>query len=228
MPPGQQPPYAQPTYVQPPTYPPVYHMGYAPPPPSRKTGMRWWGWLLIAGGVLLVGCCCVGGMAMALRGAGPSRITTGSAPGAPSSVASTATAAARNYANVGDTITADGVSCTLVSARIVPGDQYFKPDAGNVFVIVTVKIVNNSSSEFGYNQYDFNAESGTGNLRHPEWFFPDLVAGITRLKDGTLAIGGTVQGDILFQVPKDDHQARLTWQPRFYSDRTSNVWLLGI
>lgn len=221
MPPsGQQPP-----YNQPPTYPP---MGYAPPPaPPQKKGMRWWGWLLIIGGGTLVACCGLGILIMALGNAA-NHTTTGNTNGSTSGSTSSATATPQGPAKVGSTITDDGVSCTLVSATVVKGDAYIKPDAGNVFMLVTVKIVNHSSSEFDYNPYDFNAEWGTGNLTHPEIVYPDSVSNSSELHDGTLAVGGTVQGQILFQVPKDDHQAKLTWQPGFFSDKTSNAWLLGM
>ena len=221
---GQQPPNIPPPYGQ----PPVYNMCYAPPPvPPKKTGMRWWGWLLIAGGVVLVACCGLGVAVVALSSANGGNTTTNT-NGPSNGSTNSATATPKAPAKVGSTITDDGVLCTLVSAKVVQGDQYIKPDSGNVFVLVTVKIVNKSSSEFEYNPYDFNAEWSTGNLTHPEILYPDSVSDSTQLHDGTLAVGGTVQGQILFQVPKDDHQAKLTWQPGFFSDKTSDAWLLGI
>lgn len=228
---GQQPPNGQPPYTQPPYTQPS--MVYAPPPaPPQKKGVRWWGWLLIIGGGLLV-LCCGGGIAITALSSAASRTTTNSTNGSSSSTSSSATASSatatpQGSAKVGSTITVDGVSCTLVSAKVVQGDAYVKPDAGNVFVLVTVKIVNNSSSEFDYNPFDFNAEWTTGNIVSEEFVSPDSVSSSQQLHDGTLAVGGSVQGQILFQVPQGDHKAKLTWQPNFLSDKTSNAWLLGL
>ncbi len=220
---GQQPPNGQPPYTQ----PPAYNMGYAPPPaPPQKKGLRWWAWLLIIGGGLLVVCCGLGVAVTAIsNAANGNKTTTNNTSG---NTSKGATATPKGPAKVGSTITDDDVSCTLVSAKVVQGDAYNKPNAGNVFVLVTVKIVNHSSSEFDYNPYDFNALWSTGNITHPELSYPDGVSESNQLQDGTLAVGGSVQGQILFQVPKDDHQAKLTWQPSFFSDKTSDAWLLGI
>lgn len=203
-------------------------MGYAPPPaPPQKKGLRWWAWLLIIGGGLLVVCCGLGVVITAISSAANGSTTTNN-NGSTGNSTSGATATPKGPAKVGSTITDDGVSCTLVSAKVVQGDEFVKPDSGNVFVLVTVKIVNNSSSEFDYNPLDFNAEWSTGNITHPEFVTPDGVSDSAQLDDGTLAVGGSVQGQILFQVPKSDHQAKLTWQPGFFSDKTSDAWLLGI
>lgn len=206
-------------------------MGYAPPPPPpQKKGMRWWGWLLIAGGVVLVACCGLGVAVSALSSAAGGRTTTNSnsTVGSTSGSSSKATATPQGPAKVGSTITDNGVSCTLVSAKVVQGGSYDKPDSGNVFVLVTVEIVNNSSSEFEYNPYDFNAESGSGNLTHPDFYYPDDLYGGHQLNDGSLAVGGSVEGQMRFQVPKGDHKAKVTWQPSFFDDKTSNSWLLGL
>jgi hypothetical protein len=214
-------------------------MGIAPPaaPPQNK-GLRWWGWLLIICGGLLLFCSGFGAGAAATSIAS-SRTSTNSANNtnspattASSSPTSGATAtpqgSAKQVKQVGDTITVDGVSCTLMSAQTVAGDDFAQPDTGNVFVLVTVKIVNSSSSEYDYNPFAFNAWWSTGNIVPESILGPSSVPMSQELGAGTLAAGGSVQGKILFQVPASDHQAKLTWQPTFLSDKTSNAWLLGI
>lgn len=212
MPPPGQPPYSP----QAPTYPAGSTWVIQTPP---RRGLRWWGWLLIIGGGLFVVCCGLGTAASLLRGAAGATTTQGRAGSA---------TATQQPATVGSTITVNGVSCTLLDARIIRGDIYIKPDPGNVFVLVTVKLVNNSTSEFSYSPYSFNAESGTGNLRRPDIFFPGSASTSTPLRDGALAMRGSVEGVILFQIPEGDHQARLTWQPTIFSDKSSNAWLLGV
>lgn len=130
-------------------------------------------------------------------------------------------------AKVGSTITVDNVAVTLISVKAISGDEFIKPKTGNQFVVVTVKIVNKSGSDFEYNPFDFNVKSGTGNLTHPE-VAPSTYKGNNELEDGSLAPGGNVTGDIIFQAPKGDHKAALTWQPSIFDSKSDNAWNLGL
>jgi hypothetical protein len=115
-----------------------------------------------------------------------------------------------------------------MSVHVIQGDGYIEPDAGKEFIVVTVKIVNRSGSEFDYNPFDFHVESGTGNITDHELIPPSTYTGNNELHAGTLAAGGTVTGDIVFQVGIGDHKAAMTWQPGLFDNKTGNVWNLGI
>jgi|GEM_PF-2149265 hypothetical protein len=132
-----------------------------------------------------------------------------------------------SVAKVGSTITQDNVACTLVSVQKISGDGVINPKPGNTFIVVHVKIVNHSSSNFDYNEADFNVESGSGNVTGSE-IPPSTYTANNELNSGTLTPGGSVEGDIVFQVGISDHKARLTWQPNVFGDVTQNAWLLGI
>ena len=33
---------------------------------------------------------------------------------------------------------------------------------------------------------------------------------------------------IIYQLPKGDHEAKLTWQPNIFGNSTQNAWKLGL
>lgn len=131
-------------------------------------------------------------------------------------------------AKVGATITANGVSCTLVSVKSINGDEFTQPKSGDIFVLVHVKIVNKSGNEFDYSGIDFHGKSGAGNITDAEAVPPSTYTANKYLDDGKLANGGTVEGDLVIEVPKGDHQAELTWSPSIFDNSTDNAWLLGL
>jgi len=134
-----------------------------------------------------------------------------------------------SVALVGQTITVSSVASTLLSVHPLPvGPDDLQPEVGNEYVVVRVKLVNNGASETTYNEYDFHAASGAGNVIGPE-IPPSAYAANKLLNSGTLtAGGGTVTGDIIFQVPIGDHQAELTWQPSIFGNTTTYAWNLGL
>ena len=130
-------------------------------------------------------------------------------------------------AKIGDTITVDGISCTLVSVKYLPDDGIYMPKAGNEFIVVRVKLVNNSGTDFDYNEYDYHARSSAGDVTDPE-ISPETYTANDLLNSGKLSPSGTVTGDVILQVPKGDHKAELTWQPFYDSGTTDNLWYLGL
>jgi len=127
---------------------------------------------------------------------------------------------------VGDTITLNGVDATLTKVKVGPVDQYSTPKDGYEFVTVHVKLKNNSGVEQNYNQLHFHVKSSTGNITDVD--ASTYGQGINDLGYGTIADGGTAEGNIVFQVKIDDHKAMLTWQPNFSGNVGDNGWLLGI
>jgi hypothetical protein len=94
--------------------------------------------------------------------------------------------------------------------------------------VVHVKLVNNGSDEKSYNGFEFHVRSGTGNITDEEILSPRSYTVNNRLNSGKLSAGGTVEGDIVFQVPKGDHKSQLTWQPSFFGNAGDNAWNLGL
>ncbi|HYT37325.1 MAG TPA: DUF4352 domain-containing protein [Ktedonobacteraceae bacterium] len=227
-PPPQQPSYPQQTPpqgypLQQPYYPPQYV-----PPPQKKS--RTWLWIVLGVlAILILGC--IGVSTLVLRSAGTA-INSAS-----TTVASTVTTIAETpttqgqpasqVSQVGGTITVNDVAVTLVSVKKLAGDQFIQPKAGNIFIVVHVKIVNNGTGEVDYNPFDFHARSGAGNITDEE-VAPSTYTANNELSSGKLSAGGTVEGDIIFQVPKNDHKAQMTWQPSFLGNAGDNAWNLGL
>ncbi len=241
----QQPPeYGQP-YEQPPsqyygqTPQSQYNQPWHPPlyqPPQKKRS-RLWLWIVLGVvGVLLLGCIgistLVGAAATSTTGtiSTLSTHTTGTLSTIPTTTPapSSTTPDGSQVAKVGQTITLDDVATTLMSVKMLAADEFVKPKPGNEFIVVHVKIVNNSPDEQDYNPFDFHARSGNGNITDEEFMPPSSYTSNNSLNSGKLSSGGTVEGDIVFQVPKNDHQAQLTWQPSFFGNAGDNRWNLGL
>src|SRR5438270_12794775 len=92
---------------------------------------------------------------------------------------------AQDTAKVGDTITVDGVYCTVLS---VQGSSN-SIDSGWVFV--HIKLVNNSDSEIHYYASDFHIKTDSGSI----------IDGVSegssfQIISGSLAPGGSVDGNV--------------------------------
>ncbi len=240
----QQPPeYGQPYEQQPSHYygqapQPQYNQPWHPPlyQPPQKKASRLWLWIILGIiAVLLLGCIGISTLAGAAATSTTGTISTISTntTGTMSTV-STATPTSSSNApggsqtgKVGQTITLDNVATTLVSVKTLAADEFIKPKPGNEFIVVHVKIANNSPDEQDYNPFDFHARSGSGNITDEE-IPPSSYTSNNTLSSGKLSPGGTVEGDIVFQVPKNDHHAQLTWQPHFFGNAGDNRWNLGL
>jgi hypothetical protein len=129
---------------------------------------------------------------------------------------------------IGETITVNGVACTFVSVMPLQAHEFNTPQAGNEYIVVRVKLVNNSGAEFDYNPLDFHVKSGSGNIKDTDFSNPQSYTANNILNYGTLAVGGSVEGDIIFQVPIGDHKAELTWQPNILGNEGDYLWSLGL
>src|SRR6266487_3958889 len=213
----QQPPYPPQQYQQPPyQYPPQ-----VPPPKKRSIGK----FFAIGCGSLVALVILVIVLAAVVSGGHTSSTST------TSTSASTSTSGSQNssgnqVSKVGGTITLNGVQATLVSAKTNPGGEFDTPKAGNIYVIVHVKLHNTSDQEQNYNEFDFHVKSGTGNITNQDYLSTENSSDL--LNSGTLSPGGTAEGDLVFQVKKGDHKAELTWQPSFFQNAGDNGWNLGL
>jgi hypothetical protein len=228
-PPPQQPPYPQETPPQ--GYPPQqpYYPPQYVPPPQKKS--RTWLWIVLGVlAVLVLGCI---GVSMLVLSSARTTINSVS-----TTVASTVTTIAETpttqgqpasqVSQVGGTITVNDVAVTLTSVKKLAADQFTQPKAGNEFIVVHVKIVNNSTGEVDYNPFDFHVRSGAGNITDEEFGAPSTYTANNMLSSGKLSAGGNVEGDLIFQVKIGDHKTQLTWQPSFLGNAGDNAWNLGL
>lgn len=208
---------------------PAYQSQYVYPPQRVKKPMS-------AGNVVLITLGTIVGSIILLcvvLGALVSHAPTTSSPsttsgGSPSFFSTAVPTATPSPSKVGDAITVEDVSVTVTSAQVIPGDDFAKPKPGYEFVLVHVTIANQSTSEIDYNPFDFHSWDGNGNIGDHEIFFPDSYTADNELHSGSLTPGGHREGDLLFQFPQGDHQAKVTWVYGFLSTDTQNAWLLGL
>ncbi len=213
----QQPPYPQQQYQQPPyQYPPQV-------PPPKKRGI---------GKFFAIGCGSL--VALVILVIVLAAVVSGGHSSSPSTTSTSAGTSTNNSQNssgnqvskLGGTITLDGVQATLVSAKTHQGTEFDIPKVGNEYVVVHVRLHNTTDNEVDYNVFDFHIKSGTGNITDES--FVIFVNSSDQLNSGKLAAGGSVEGDIVFEVKKGDHQAELTWQPSFFQNAGDNGWNLGL
>ncbi len=154
-------------------------------------------------------------------GGGGATTTTGSAAGGAGSTKST------QAAKVGDTITVDGVSTTLMSVKTIqPGEIDQAPQAGDSYFVLHVKITNKGSNTEDYNEIDYKILTGAGSTDDTPVILSTEPSNAL-LGAGQLAAGGTKEGDLVYEIGTTDHGAKLVWQPSF-DQSLDNVWGLGL
>lgn len=116
------------------------------------------------------------------------------------------------------------VGVTPTNAKQSNGGQYEEPSAGHVFVVVQLTMKNYSTQEYTYNPLDFSVMDTNGNLAESSSY--SFVQ--HPLDYGTLAPGGTVTGEVVFEVPTDHVSGlKLAWQPTYDSPKSKYTWELG-
>jgi len=197
------------------------------PPKKRRT----WLWIVLGVlAILILGC--IGVSTLVLRSAGTAINTVSTTVASTvTTIAETPTTQAQpasQVSQVGGTITVNDVAVTLTSVKKLASDQYIQPKAGNIYIVVHVKMVNNSTGEVDYNPLDFHVRSGSGNITDIDFVVPSTYTANNQLNSGKLSAGGNVEGDLIFQVRKGDHKTQLTWQPSFLGNAGDNAWNLGL
>ncbi len=127
--------------------------------------------------------------------------------------------------NVGDTIDFDGkeVTITKVKRNYSTGNQFFHPKSGNEYVKVYAKIVNTSENEASINSWDFKIQNSKGVISSCSIITGDPAE--DELSFSTLAPGGTTEGSVIFEVPKNDSGLKLIYNPSFFSSRRVTIKL---
>jgi len=142
---------------------------------------------------------------------------------------STPTTSSNNntIAKVGQTITVDDFSCTLVSVKTLVADEFNKPKSGYQYIVVHITMKNASSIQVSYNPFDFHIKSATGNVTDSSFSTPNSYTANNTLDAGNLDPNGSVNGDIIMQAPLNDTKAELTWAASIFSNNTQYGWALG-
>ncbi len=124
---------------------------------------------------------------------------------------------------IGDEIIMGDYILTVDKTENSKGTDYDKPKKGNEFLVISVTIKNNGDDEIYYNPYDFSVQNGNGQVNDITFTSIDSD---TALNSGKLIAGGSVSGTLAFEVPKNDNNLLLRYQPDFWSDKEIQIHLI--
>ncbi len=130
--------------------------------------------------------------------------------------ASTPAATQKAEYAVNEEIEQDNVVLTVtdVQRNYSSGNEFIRPEAGNEYIRVNVKIVNNSNTPRSYNPFDFKVQNSTGN-RKDNTYIGEVP---NELSYGELASGGSVVGNLIFEVPNGDSNLKLIYNSSFWGN----------
>ncbi len=133
---------------------------------------------------------------------GEGQVTATAEPGQPESPAEEPTQAAPTTYQVGDIISMGDVIMVVLGWDNPPGDDFSKPDEGNVFVSVDLILVNQSDSSISVSSM---LQMGLKDDTH-QLYDVDFTASMAideSSPDGEIAPGERIRGKVGFQVPED-------------------------
>lgn len=136
-----------------------------------------------------------------------------------------ATQATAAHFKVGQVVkVGDTWEVTVNSAKKSQGDDFSKPDAGNMFVIVNVTVKNISNQEQDISSlanFSFKAADGTQGQT------AILTSGVSPSPDGKVAAGDKVKGDLVYQVPASQKQFTLAFESDILSSGQT-IWDINL
>ncbi len=114
-----------------------------------------------------------------------------------------------------ETVTYEDVNYTVTNVKKSAGTEYDTPKDGYEYVVITIKIENNSDEKISYNEYDWKMENSNGQELDCTYSIDDSD---TALDSGDLKSGGNVEGSIVFEEPKDDDGLQLNYYSNYLFD----------
>lgn len=175
---------------------------------SKAWYKKWWVWLIIV--IMVIG---VGGAA-----GNKSDTSTNNTNTDKSKTEEKTDFKVSETATFGD----KSITVTSVQRNYDTGNQFAQPESGREFVVVTVNIVNNSSSSLDYNTFEFKMQDSNGVQQSEA--FTAITEG--KLNSGSLAKGGKVTGKLAYEVPKDDAGLKLLYQNFSFFDNKAITFIL--
>lgn len=109
---------------------------------------------------------------------------------------------------IGDTVNLEGFETTVTKVEKSKGSEYDKPRSGNEFVIVHIELKNNSSKQVSYDPSNYKMSNSKGQITD---IASTMVDQDTYLSYGDLASGGSIEGTLAFEQPKNDKKLQLQY-----------------
>lgn len=108
--------------------------------------------------------------------------------------------------NMGDIVTYNDISYTIIKGETSKGTSYKKPKEGNQYLIITIRMKNHSKEKFHYSGNYFKM---TNSLHEETGKIISPVNAGRALYSGQLVVGGTKEGSLVFEQPIDDKDLKL-------------------
>lgn len=117
---------------------------------------------------------------------------------------------------VNEAATIDGMKMTVDSVSYSTSlSDYETADAGKTYLVAKVSFKNTSTKTKPYNQYDFRVQTNSGQVLDPTF----SISLTNALNSADLVTGGSVSGEVVFELPVEDAHQYLIWKPGFESTR---------
>lgn len=123
---------------------------------------------------------------------------------------------------LGEAINVDDAVLTVVSGeKFTPKNEFSEPSDGKVFYIVNIKIENGGEKALDYNEYNYKIEDANG-VQTSTAFVTDVP---NPMNSGSLAPGGKLDANLVFEVPADMAGLKLVMEPNFFSTQQVKIIL---
>lgn len=123
---------------------------------------------------------------------------------------------------LGEPINVDDAVMTVVSGKqFNPTNEFEEPSDGKVFYIVNIKIENGGTVPLDFNEFNYKIEDANG-VQTGTAFVTDVP---NPMNSGSLAPGGNLDANLVFEVPKDMKGLTLIMEPNFFSTQQVRIIL---
>jgi len=126
--------------------------------------------------------------------------------------ATTSTIKSAYVFTVGDLIDFKGATIIVTKFEKSLGDNLEKSKEGMEYIIVNVKIINQTGSKITYKPLDFKMQNSKGQINN-------TIESYTALEAGELVTGAEVEGTVVFEETKNDPELILMYQPNFFNNK---------
>lgn len=124
---------------------------------------------------------------------------------------------------LGEGIKVDDAVLTVVSGKkFKPSNSFDKPASGKVYYIVNLKIENGGKDPVDYNEFNYKIQDATGNQTNAAFLGSEVP---NKMNSGSLAAGGKLNANLVFEVPKDMKGLKLVMEPNFFSKQQVTIVL---
>jgi hypothetical protein len=111
------------------------------------------------------------------------------------------------------------LTVTEVERDYTPSNRFTKAESGNQYLRVFITMTNNSRRDIDYNPFNFEVQDSNG-VKKNQAIVPEVP---NNLESGNLAPKGKVEGNMVFEVPRNDNNLKLIYTSNMFSGETVTV-----